>query len=129
LGENAQWVFVCYRQLRKNYKSSPLFLLLFQRLRLCINLVEKWLGEYFTNSSGHPACDFPERALNPRKKRAHGDCVRATIIDARLRTIFVWSGCTLIPRGQKKSSVNNDFKKLDHVFLDITFSKLPDNEK
>jgi hypothetical protein len=60
----AQWVSVCFGKLHENNILGYFF----QRLRLCINTCRNGLGfilgEFVTNSSGHPAIEQQLRARN-----------------------------------------------------------------
>jgi hypothetical protein len=55
----AHWVIICFGQFFLNFRTSPHFLLLFPpKYILCINFDKNGLGyilgDFFTNSSGHP---------------------------------------------------------------------------
>jgi hypothetical protein len=65
----AHRVIVYSGQFFKVTKVAHIFGLLFQRLRICIGFVKEWvgavyiLGDFFTNSSGHPGLNEDEEGM------------------------------------------------------------------
>jgi hypothetical protein len=55
----AFWAIVNFWAIVENYSNNPVSLrYFFPRKKLGINFVKNGLGDFFTNSSGHPGCNL-----------------------------------------------------------------------